>query len=91
MGARGRFGSTFNELAWVVWSPPIMTTDQYKRALSDLGLFQRDIARFLGYHPDRGKKWAQHGPPPGVEKWLLYMLATRRSPDQINADIERAA
>ena len=68
-----------------------MTTAQYKHALAELGLFQRDIARFLGYHPDRGKKWAQHGPPPGVQMWLRYMIATKRSPADIAEEIRRAA
>lgn len=68
-----------------------MTTAQYKSALAELGLYQRDLARFLGYHPDRGKKWAQKGPPPAIQKWVRYMLATKRSLAEINADIDRAA
>lgn len=67
-----------------------MTTDQYKRALSELGMYQRDLARFLGVHPDTGKRWAQNGPPPPVEKWVRYMLATKRRPADVNAEIERA-
>ena len=62
-----------------------MTPAQYKRALSELNLTQRNFAAFIGVHPDNGKRWAQRGPPPYVVKWLRYMLATKRSAAEINA------
>jgi len=68
-----------------------MTALQYKQALAELGIYQRDLARFLGAYPDTGKRWAQNGPPPSVQKWIRYMLATRRRPADIDAEIRRVA
>jgi hypothetical protein len=69
--------------------PLAMTSDQYKLALGELRLGQRDLARFLGVHPDTGKKWAQNGPPPPIAKWVKYLIATQRSPADIDAAIAR--
>jgi hypothetical protein len=68
-----------------------MTTDQFKSALSELGIGQRAFAAFIGVHPDTGKRWAQRGPPPPVQKWIRYLLATKQTPAEINADIRDAA
>jgi hypothetical protein len=61
-----------------------MTTIQFKQALAELGLTQREIAKFVGHHPDTGKRWAQKGPPPPVVKWVQYLVATKQTPAEIN-------
>jgi len=68
-----------------------MTTIQFKAALAELGVGQRAFARFVGVHPDTGKRWAQKGPPPHVVKWVKYLIATKQTPAEINADIRDAA
>jgi len=67
-----------------------MTTAQFKQALAELHITQRAFAEFIGHHPDTGKRWAQRGPPPPVVKWVKYLLATKQTPAEINADIRDA-
>lgn len=67
-----------------------MNTDQFKAALAELGMGQRAFAEWIGVHPDTGKRWAQRGPPASVCKWVKYLLATKQTPAEINADIRDA-
>ena len=68
-----------------------MTNAQFKRALIELHIGQRAFAEWVGHHPDTGKRWAQRGPPPPVVKWVEYLLATKRRPADIQAEIKRLA
>jgi transcriptional regulator with XRE-family HTH domain len=61
-----------------------LTPTEYRDTLKRLGLNQAEAARFCGYHPVTGRKWAAGGPPPGVAKLFRLMMALKFTPDYVN-------
>ncbi len=67
-----------------------MTPAEYKTAVSDLGMNMTAFAEWLGVHGQSGRRWASIGPPPGVAKLLLLMLALGLSAERVDKKIEKA-
>jgi hypothetical protein len=69
----------------------MMTPDEYRAALTELGLTQNAAAKFLGVTPVTARKWAArkgrqtkdgveipHGPPEPVARYLKSLIALKR-------------
>ncbi|UPJ78804.1 hypothetical protein IVB16_28625 [Bradyrhizobium sp. 183] len=59
----------------------MMTSDEYRDALEALGLTQGDGARLLGVDERTSRRWAngERDIPPPVQRFLRYLIATKRS------------
>jgi DNA-binding transcriptional regulator YiaG len=61
-----------------------MTADEYREALTRLDLSQVAAARLLGVDARTSRRWAtgeRDVPPPAV-RFLLYLIATKKTGDQ---------
>ena len=58
-----------------------MTPDEYRNALVALGLTQGGCARLLGVDERTSRRWAngERDIPPPVQRFLRYLIATKRS------------
>ena len=58
-----------------------MTSDEYREALEALGLTQGGCARLLGVDERTSRRWAngERDVPPPVQRFLRYLIATKRS------------
>jgi len=60
-----------------------MTPDEYRAAIERLGLSQIAAARLLGVDERTSRRWAcgEREVPPPAQRFLRYLIATRRSGD----------
>jgi len=60
-----------------------MTPDEYRVAIEQLGLSQIAAARLLGVDERTSRRWAcgEREVPPPAQRFLRYLIATRRSGD----------
>ena len=61
-----------------------MNADEYRAAISALGLTQNEAGRFFGVHEVTGRRWATQGAPPAVAKFLRLMLALKFTPEYVD-------
>ena len=61
-----------------------MTANQYRVAISRLGLTQHGAARLWGVSPRTGQSYAAHGPPEPVARLLRFLLAAKITPDEFD-------
>lgn len=61
-----------------------MTPADYLIAIKLLGLNQSQAGEFLGVHPVTGRRWALHGPPAPVGKFLRFMIALKLTPAYVD-------
>lgn len=65
-----------------------MTPDEYRAAISALGLTQNAAGQFFGVHEVTGRRWATQGPPAAVAKFLRLMLALKFTPEYVDRVVE---
>jgi hypothetical protein len=61
-----------------------MPSDEYRAALSALGMTQNEAGRFFGVHEVTGRRWATEGAPHAVAKMLRLMIALQFTPDYVD-------
>ena len=67
-----------------------MNPTEYRAAIKTVGFkSQNEAGRFFGVSEVTGRRWAIHGPPSAVAKFLRLMLALRFSPAYVDEMIAR--
>lgn len=68
-----------------------MTADDYRDALARLDLSQVAAARLLGVDDRTSRRWAtgERDVPPPAERFLRYLIATRKTGEQAMRVLER--
>ena len=68
-----------------------MTSDEYRKAISILGMNQVQSAKFFGVNPRTSRNWAlgEAPVPAPVKMWLLYMVMKKIKPKAVEQVIEQ--
>lgn len=68
-----------------------MTADEYRDAIAKLELSQVAASRLLGVDERTSRRWAsgERDIPPPAERFLQYLIATRKTGEQAMKVLER--